>query len=134
MQVEDTTKRELLKLEKQYWNAIKERDSSTAISLSDDPCVVVGAQGASEVDRATLGKMLEGAKYELRDFAFGDVHMRQVSDDVVAVAYKVYEDLVVDGEPVKLEAFDSSVWVRREGKWVCALHTESPAGDPFGRH
>jgi len=134
MQVEDSTKRELLKLEKQYWNAIKERDSSTAISLSDDPCVVVGAQGASEVDRATLGKMLEGAKYELRDFAFGDVHMRQVSDDVVAVAYKVHEDLVVEGERVKLEAFDSSVWVRRDGKWVCALHTESPAGDPFGRH
>ena len=134
MQVEDTTKRELLKLEKQYWNAIKDRDSSTATSLSDDPCVVVGAQGVGEVDKATLGKMLEGAKYELKDFAFGDVHMRQVSDDVVAVAYKVHEDLVVDGESVKLEAFDSSVWVRRDGKWVCAVHTESPAGDPFGRH
>jgi hypothetical protein len=42
--------------------------------------------------------------------------------------------LVVDGKPVKLQAYDSSVWVRRDGDWLCALHTESPAGDPFGRH
>jgi len=27
----------------------------------------------------------------------------------------------------------SSVWVRRDGTWTCALHTESVAGDPFGR-
>jgi hypothetical protein len=60
--------------------------------------------------------------------------MRQVSDDVVALAYKVKEDLVVEGQKVKLETFDSSVWVRRGGKWVCVVHTESPAGDPFGRH
>ena len=134
MQVEATTKRELIELEKQYWNAIKERDSSTATSLSDDPCVLVGAQGVGEVDKATLGKILDGAKHELKDFVFSDVHLRQVSDDVVAVAYKIHEDLLVDGEPVKLEAFDSSVWVRRDGKWVCAVHTESPAGDRFGRH
>ena len=42
-------------------------------------------------------------------------------------------DTVVDGKPTKLEALDSSVWVRRDGKWVCALHTETLAGDPFGR-
>jgi hypothetical protein len=26
-----------------------------------------------------------------------------------------------------------STWVRRNGGWVCALHTESILGDPFGR-
>ena len=50
------------------------------------------------------------------------------------IAYKMKEDLVVDGEGIQLEAFDSSVWVRRDGKWVCVVHTESLAGDPFGRH
>ena len=134
MQHEDATTRELLALEEQYWNAIKEKDPATAASLSDDPCFVVGAQGVGEIDRATLAKMLEGATYELKAFSFEDVHMRRVTDDVVAVAYKVNEDLVVDGQKVKMEAFDSSVWVRRDGEWVCVVHTESPAGDPFGRH
>jgi hypothetical protein len=40
----------------------------------------------------------------------------------------------VDGEKVKLDAFDSSVWMRRDGEWVCVVHTESLAGDAFGRH
>lgn len=133
MQLSDATKRELLALEKQYWNAVKEKDSATAASLSDDPCVIVGAQGVGEVDRSTLAKMVEAARYELKAFSLEDVHMRQVGDDVVAMAYKVKEHLVVEGQDVKLEAFDSSVWVRRGGKWVCILHTESPAGDPFGR-
>ena len=31
------------------------------------------------------------------------------------------------------DAADASTWVRRNGRWVCALHTESLKGDPFGR-
>jgi hypothetical protein len=33
----------------------------------------------------------------------------------------------------KLDAADSSTWVRRNGRWLCALHTEAILGDPFGR-
>ena len=129
----DATKQELLALEKQYWNAIKDKDPATATSLSDDPCVVVGAQGVGELDRSMLAKMMQEATYELEAYSLQDVHMRQISDDVVAIAYKVNEDLVVDGQKIKLQAFDSSVWARRGGKRVCVVHTESLAGDPFGR-
>lgn len=134
MQQANATKQELLALEKQYWNAIKDKDPATATSLSDDPCVVVGAQGVGELAKSELAKMLHGASYELNAFSLDDVHVRQISDDVAVLAYKVQEDLVVDGQQVKLQAFDSSVWVRRDGKWVCVVHTESLAGDPFGRH
>ena len=133
MRLEEKTKRELLALEEQYWNAMKDRDSATATSLSDDPCVVVGAQGVGEIDRKTMASMLEDAPWELKRFALEDVHFQPVSDDVVVLAYKVKEDLIVDGEEIELEAFDSSVWALRDGDWVCVAHTESPAGDPFGR-
>ncbi len=42
-------------------------------------------------------------------------------------------ELKVDGEPVAFDAADTSTWVRRDGRWLCALHMESVAGDPFGR-
>jgi len=45
----------------------------------------------------------------------------------------VHEELTVEGKPVTLDAADASTWVRRDGRWVCALHTESLRGDPFGR-
>ena len=70
---------------------------------------------------------------DVERFDLEDVHVRKLSDGVVALAYKVKESLVVEGQDISMEAFDASVWVRRNGEWVCALHTESPSGDPFGR-
>ena len=133
MDIDQGTRQELLNLERRYWSAVQEKDGATATALSDDPCIVVGAPGVGEVSKEELAGMLDGANYELERFNMEDVHVRKLSDGVVALAYKVSESLVVDGQDVTLEAFDSSVWVRRNGEWVCALHTESPAGDPFGR-
>ena len=52
----------------------------------------------------------------------------------MVIAYKVSEKLTVDGLPLTLVAFDSSMWVKEaDGRWRCALHTEAIAGDSFGR-
>ena len=59
--------------------------------------------------------------------------MQFLNEDVALVAYNVKEKLKVDGKPVNLEANDASVWVRKNGEWLCAMHTESLVGDPFGR-
>jgi uncharacterized protein DUF4440 len=68
-------------------------------------------------------------RFELKDGA----QVRSLGDGVAIVAYQVHEELTVDGKPVTLDAADASVWVRRDGRWLCAMHTESIAGDPFGR-
>lgn len=124
---------ELLDLEKQYWQAMKEKDVDTAMRLTDVECIVAGAQGVERVKRHALSDMLKNAPYTLHDFELKDPEVRQIRDDVAILAYKVHEELTVDGKPVKLDAADASTWVRRDGRWLCALHTESIAGDPFGR-
>ncbi len=126
---------ELLALEKQYWDAIKNKDGSMASRLSDDRCVVVGPQGIGEIEKHAIAGMIQGLPSQLKTYSVdeSDVHVRAVADDVAVIAYKVREDLIVDGKPTRMEAFDSSVWVRRDGKWMCAVHTESVAGDPYGR-
>ena len=126
--------KQLLDLERQYWQAMKDGDVDTAVRLTDDPCIVTGAQGVGLIDRAELKAMMKNAPYTLEDFAVkDDVQVRMLGDDVAIVAYNVHEELTVDGKPVTLDAADSSTWVRRNGRWVCALHTEAIAGDPFGR-
>jgi len=125
---------QLLDLERQYWQALQDKDNETALRLSDDPCIVSGAQGVASLDRRSMAGMLEQGGWQLRRFEIDpDVKVRMLGDDVAVLAYKVREELTVDGKPVKLEAADASTWVRRDGKWLCALHTESIAGDPFGR-
>jgi hypothetical protein len=128
-----STEKELLALEQQYWEAIKDGDAALSARLSDDPCVVTGSQGVGRIDRATLEKMVAGAAWKLTSFELGSPIVERLTDDVAVVAYKVREKLVVDGKEITLDAADTSTWVRRNGRWVCAVHTEAVEGDPFGR-
>jgi hypothetical protein len=123
----------ILDLEKKYWNAMIAKDVDTALSMTDDPCIVTGAQGVGAISNEQYRKMMTDGTWELRSYEMSDVQAHMISDDVAIVAYKVREELIVDGKPLTLDANDSSTWVRRNGAWKCALHTEAVAGDPFGR-
>lgn len=128
-----TIEKELVELEKQYWEAVKDKDVETAVQLTDDPCIIAGAQGVMSIDHDTFKRMTADPSWSLRSYKISDVQARLLTDDVAIVAYKVTEELTVEGKPVRLEAADTSTWVRRDGEWVCALHTEAIAGDAFGR-
>jgi len=130
-----THEQELVDVERRFWNAMKEKDAAAASALTDDQCVIVGAQGVSAIDAKTMAKLTSEGQWEMEQFSF-DEQKRQIrflTDDIAIVAYPVRERVVVDGETLPVVANDSSVWVRRNGEWRCALHTESLAGDPFGR-
>lgn len=129
----DKIDRELLDLENQFWNSMKDKNADAAVRLVADPCVVTGAQGVSRIDKATFAKMMSGATWTLHDFTIRDAQVQRLSDDVAVIGYKVRESLTVDGQPITIEAADASTWVRKNGGWVCALHTESLLGDPYGR-
>jgi ketosteroid isomerase-like protein len=123
----------LVDYEKQYWQAIKDRDVPAAMRLTDDPCIITGAQGVARITRTAFAGMLQAGGWTLHEFTLSDVQVRLLGDDVAVLAYKVKELLTVDGKSLTVEAADSSTWVRREGEWMCALHTEALLGDPFGR-
>lgn len=129
-----TVEAELLDLENRYWEALRTQDVEAAMHLTDESCIVTGAQGVGAIARKNLGDMIKSANYTLHRFELKDgAQVRFLGDDVAMVAYLVHEELTVDGKPVSLDAADASTWVKRNGRWVCALHTESILGDPFGR-
>jgi len=134
MQTDDVLKQQLISRENDYWMAVKEKNAEAAARLSDDPCMVVGAEGVRELSKNVLSGMLREATFEIHGFTLDDVHFRRLGSDVAALAYRVNEELTVNGERIKLQAFDSSVWMKRNGDWICVVHTESLAGDSFGRH
>jgi uncharacterized protein (TIGR02246 family) len=130
----NTIEKDLLKLEKRYWQALKDGDVDTALDLTDEPCIVVGPQGVARIDKKQFVSMMKDAQWQLLDFEIGkDVQIRQLNDDVAVLAYTVHENLTVDGKPVTLDAAESSTWVRRDGRWACAMHSEAITGDSFGR-
>ncbi len=129
-----TAEQTLIDLETKYWQAMKDKDAETAMQLTDDSCILVGSQGAGTVDRETFGPMFTSGSWSLEDVELvGEPEIRMLSDDLGIIAYKLREKMTVDGKKVTLDAADASTWMRRDGKWVCVLHTESILGDPFGR-
>ena len=126
---------ELLALERSYWDALKERDFRTIGRLTAEDSTVAGASGVAGVNPSSIQKQIESAPYTIKDYRIDPqtVRINRLCDDAVAITYGVHEDLEVDGKPVKLDAFDSSVWKKTANGWTCVLHTESIKGDAFGR-
>lgn len=126
---------EVLEQERRFWDAMRDKDGEAASEMTADSCIVVGAQGVSAVDKKTMAKLTNEGDWELERYTFDEstAQVQFLNEDVALVAYKVKEKLMVDGKPVNLEANDASVWVRKNGEWRCAMHTESLVGDPFGR-
>jgi ketosteroid isomerase-like protein len=126
---------EVLQHERRFWDAMRDKDAITASKMTADSCLVVGAQGVSAIDPETMARLTREGDWELERYTFDDetAQVQFLTDDIALVAYKVNEKLTVDGKPLNLDANDASVWVRRNGDWLCAMHTESLAGDPFGR-
>jgi hypothetical protein len=60
-----TVEHELLELEKQYWQAMKDRNVDAAMQLTDDPCIVTGAQGVVRLNRESLVGLMNAASYTL---------------------------------------------------------------------
>jgi uncharacterized protein (TIGR02246 family) len=129
----ETLEQELEQLERQYWQALKDNDVDAVLALTDEPCLVTGASGVGKIDKQAYAGMMQNATWTIDDFTFRDVEVRTLGDDTAIVAYTVREALHVDGELVSFEAADASTWVRRGDRWVCAMHSESILGDPFGR-
>jgi len=101
--------------------------------LTDDPCIVTGAQGVARIDQKGVWPECCSPAGGL----FTNSPLRSPSTrserGVAVVAYKVKELLTVEGKSLTIEAADSSTWVRRDLQWVvCASHG-SALGDPFAR-
>ena len=126
---------QIIELEKKFWQSIVDNDVDTSVAMLDEGSVVAGAQGVRMMSRDDYRRMAEqgSGKYELKSFKFADVQVSFPTNDVAVIAYKVTESMDVDGKPLTIEAADATTWVRKDGEWLAALHTESLLGDPFGR-
>jgi hypothetical protein len=90
-------------------------------------------QAAHHLAPEQIADMMEESTYTLDDFSLSDVTVEQPADGVAIIGYKVHSEMTVDGKALALDAADTSTWVRQNGRWMCASHTESVLGDPFGR-
>lgn len=111
--------REILGLENKYWEAMKNKDTETAVSLTKFPCVVTSPQGVQSISEDQYRTMLQASKPELlKDIKVQDPHVVVLNPDTAMISYTIQMNDV--------RMLDISTWVRESGKWVCAFHSEHP--------
>jgi ketosteroid isomerase-like protein len=122
--------RTLIDLEKKFWQAMVDQDDDTAANLLAEPALMVSGQGVIRFDRAAYRKMAQEGQLMLTSFELNDCEVMFPNDATAIVTYRVKQGVSGrdGGTPTTQEMNDSSTWVLEGSKWLCAMHTETPAG------
>jgi ketosteroid isomerase-like protein len=117
-------KHELLAQERAYFDAVRTKDESTILRLTADGCLVTDRSGIRVIDGRTVHETLESAggstaRYEIDESRAEAV---AVTDEVAVLSYRL-RTASDGGTPA--ETYDTTVWLRANGGWLCAAHTET---------
>jgi len=133
-----TSTKTLIDLENKFWKSMVDQDADTAISLLDEPALMVSAHGAMKFDHAGYRKMAEQGSMVVTSFEFSEMEVVFPNDTTAILCYRVKQAVSKRGESKSLtqEMADTSTWVQNEGgDWRCVMHTETPTGQPAtGKH
>ena len=98
-----SAKDETIRLETDYWEAMKAKDGKRTASLSGPTSLVTGARGVISIPRAKMGKMTEDGHWTLETYEFSDVHVVHPAENVAIIAYSVRQTVTMDGKQQELE-------------------------------
>lgn len=126
---------ELIDLENRFWQSMVDEDTDTALSLLDEPALMVSSHGAMQFDHAGYRKMAEQGTMVIKSFELSDVNVVFPTDETAVLTYRVKQAITPRGEEkeVRQEMADSSVWTRKDGGWRCVMHTETAVDAPAAK-
>ena len=120
--------KDLIALENRFWQSMVDEDTDTALTLLDEPALMVSAHGAMKFDHADYRKMAEQGSMVIKSFKLSDMTVLFPTEDTAVVTYSVKQATATRGksDEIRQDMADSSVWTRKNGQWRCAMHTETP--------
>jgi len=123
----DARRTEIESLERAFWQSMVDNDPKLASRMLTEPALMVSAHGPMSFDRAGYEKMANDPRHRLLDFALSDMDVMFPTDDIAIATYRAHQKMQMEGRTMEQDAVDSSTWVRVDGAWKCAAHTESMA-------
>jgi hypothetical protein len=118
--------KEILELEKKYWQAMEDQDFEKVKKLTRFPCIVAGKNGVKSVDEAMFKNMFDsGANAKIKVLNISNVESQSVSKKSGVIAYLIELGTAYNDQHTSTKFACTSTWTRVDGEWVCALHSES---------
>ena len=124
-----TPAKEIVDLERKFWQAIVEQDAYTAIDMLCEPALMVSSHGAMKFDHDGYRKMAEQGSLVLTSFEFSNLQIVFPNENTAVLTYHVRQKLKprATGNAMTQEMNDTSTWIRTLDGWKCVVHTETPA-------
>ena len=119
--------REIEQLEHAFWSSLVDRDVDAATALLAPQALMVSSRGAMQFDPSQYAKMLQDPRHGLIDYTLSDMAVLFPTEDIAIVTYRAKQAMQMDGKQLEQDVVDSSTWVKLDGKWKCAAHTEAEA-------
>jgi ketosteroid isomerase-like protein len=131
-----TPRETIIDLEKKFWQSMVDDDTDTALEMLCEPALMVSSHGAMKFDRAGYRKMAEQGQYVLSEFELSDMQVVFPNDTTAVLTYHARQKLTPRGksEGMVQEVNDTSTWIKSGDRWLCVMHTETPAGGERSKH
>ena len=112
--------------EREGLDALKTSNLEIFANLTAEEAVFVDAAGLAT--KADVMKNVAG--FTLTDYSMEDVRFVPLSAESGLISYKIHEKGVSHGHEFAAQAYVSSIWAQRAGKWVCLFSQETAARMP----
>jgi uncharacterized protein DUF4440 len=116
----------LIALEKQSWVAWKAHDGAFFSSFLSDDHVEVSARGISDKKNVVAGVVSPICTVD--DYAVDQFRVTRLSAEAALVVYHARQRTLCGKIAVPSPVWVSSLYVRRNGRWLNALFQQTPTG------
>jgi len=123
-----TPDKTLIDLETRFWQSMVDQDADTAISMLNEPSLMVSATGPMKFDRNGYRQMADQGPMVLTSFELSDIDVVFANDSTAILTYHVKQGMAPRGstDSTMQEMHDTSTWIRDGKQWRCIMHTETP--------
>jgi ketosteroid isomerase-like protein len=104
-------------------DALKTGDLTAFANSTADDAIFVDAHGPA--GKAQV--MKNTAEFRLHDYTISDLRFVPLSADSGLIVYKIAESGASHGREFTAQVYVSSIWTKRDGKWVCLFSQETAA-------
>lgn len=111
---------QIITLEKQAWEAWKNKDTNFFQNLLASDALSVTTDGVS--DKSQIIEFYSSC--EVKSYSLDDFKFRMLDKNSVLITFTAAQDAVCSGKPNPVSVRVSSVYAKRDGKWRNAFYTE----------
>ena len=115
---------QIIALEKAGWESWKNKNAAwIQANLAEDALQV---NGGGVLNKSQIVKVA-GTDCEIKSFSLDNFKFLMLDKNSALISFTGMQDGVCSGKTIPTTVYSTSVYVKRGGKWLNALYTETPA-------